>query len=469
MAHGNMGLLRGLRRALLAGLILDLAVSSTTYSILAQQPASSQQRDSNQSIASNRPANADAPAPGPGRDLRSGADLEVLLATIKRLEERVRELEGKVSRSSPDATASAVVSDGDAGVKPPTAAEEAEKQNESIMSFFRSTEISGFVDAYFGYNFNHPGVDNQLRNFDTKSSQFSLNLAKVVLEKKPKDDSRFGFRTDLAFGPATEIVHSSEPGGTEVFKTIQQAYLSYLAPAGRGLQIDVGKFVTPHGAEVIETKDNWNYSRSLLFALAIPYYHFGMRLTYPFSDRFSLSGYVVNGWNDVVDNNTAKTVGLSAMVKPWSRLTWVANYMTGAEQPGNNHDRRHLFDSTVTYAFNDRLSVMANYDYGLDRVAGSRVHWQGIAGYMRLQANNWLALSPRLEWYSDHDGFTTGVRQSVRDFTMTSEQRIGGGLLTRLEYRRDFSDKDFFIRHAGRLVKAQSTLTLGLIYAFGWK
>jgi hypothetical protein len=29
--------------------------------------------------------------------------------------------------------------------------------------------------------------------------------------------------------------------------------------------------VTPLGAEMIETKDNWNYSRSLLFALAIPY------------------------------------------------------------------------------------------------------------------------------------------------------------------------------------------------------
>jgi Putative beta-barrel porin-2, OmpL-like. bbp2 len=27
------------------------------------------------------------------------------------------------------------------------------------------------------------------------------------------------------------------------------------------------------GNEVIETKDNWNYGRSLLFTLAVPYYH----------------------------------------------------------------------------------------------------------------------------------------------------------------------------------------------------
>src|SRR5205814_3960131 len=103
-------------------------------------------------------------------------------------------------------------------------------------------------DAYSGYNCNHTGVDTRLRKFDTKSSQISLSVAKIVLEKKPVAESRLGFRTDRATGPATEIVHASEPGGTNVFKHLQQAYLSYLAPAGKGLQIDVGKFVTQHGA-----------------------------------------------------------------------------------------------------------------------------------------------------------------------------------------------------------------------------
>src|SRR2546427_2569392 len=327
----------------------------------------------------------------------NAVSMEEMTAIIKRLEERVKELEAKLIKTSdvaPIATAVKAVRD---DVKPEAARKQEEKQNEGIMSFFRSTELSGFVDAYYGYNFNHPGVDTQLRNFDTKSSQFSLNLAKVVLEKKPVADSRLGFRTDLAVGPATEIVHASEPGGADVFKHLQQAYLSYLAPVGKGLQIDVGKFVTQHGAEVIETKDNWNYSRSLLFALAIPYYHFGMRATYAFSDKFTLAGYLVNGWNNVVDNNTGKTVGIQATVKPTAKLTVVGNYMGGPEQPGNNDDWRHLFDTTVTYARNGPVSLMANYDYGFDRFAGARVHWQGIAGYFPVQANKWLAFAPRFD------------------------------------------------------------------------
>ena len=46
------------------------------------------------------------------------------------------------------------------------------------------------------------------------------------------------------------------------------------------------------GAEVIENKDNLNYSRGLLFALAIPYYHMGARVGYAFSDKVSLTGYL---------------------------------------------------------------------------------------------------------------------------------------------------------------------------------
>ena len=41
------------------------------------------------------------------------------------------------------------------------------------------------------------------------------------------------------------------------------------------VQWDAGKFVTPIGAEVIESQDNWNYTRSILFGYAIPFYHLG--------------------------------------------------------------------------------------------------------------------------------------------------------------------------------------------------
>src|SRR5437016_3670498 len=198
----------------------------------------------------------------------------------------------------------------------PTQAEVMEK-DKGMLDFFRTVEISGFVDGYYGYNFNKPfNRRNQLRNFDFKNNEFGLNLAELVVERKASEDSRFGFRLDLDFGPATDWVHSAEPGGGGVYKNVQQAYVSFVSPVGKGLQIDVGKFVTWNGAEVIETKDNWNYSRGLLFAWAIPYYHAGVRATYTVNDKVTLMGALVNGWNNVVENNTGKTVGAEPLYKP---------------------------------------------------------------------------------------------------------------------------------------------------------
>jgi len=156
-------------------------------------------------------------------------------------------------------------------------------------SFLDKLNPSGSIDVYYGYNFNDPDSrTNQLRNFDVNSNQFSLNLAKFSLEYLPDP---LGFRVDFMFGDAAKIVNSSEPGGS-LYQYLEQAYASYKAPVGKGLTIDFGKFVTQNGAEVIESKDNWNYSRSLLFSYAIPYYHFGARARYSFSDQLSLTATV---------------------------------------------------------------------------------------------------------------------------------------------------------------------------------
>ncbi|HEY2934698.1 MAG TPA: porin [Acidobacteriota bacterium] len=388
---------------------------------------------------------------------------EELLAIIKQLEGRIKDLESKKTNDTAGGVEPAKKSETAPAAGPQV---KDDKSINGVLAFFNSTELTGFVDAYYGYNFNKPTGDAQLRNFDTKHNQFALNLAEIALEKKPTPERRLGFRMDMDFGPATDIVHSAEPGGVELMKHFQQGYLSYLAPVGKGLQIDVGKFVTQHGAEVIETKDNWNYSRSLLFALAIPYYHMGARATYALNDKVAVAGFVVNGWNDVVDNNNRKTFGFQATLKPTAKLSITQNYMVGADQPKNDHDIRNLWDTTVTYNVSPAFSLMGNYDYGIDRASGAQVHWQGFAGYARFQPNKWYALSPRFEWYDDHDGFTTGTKQILKEFTLTSEQKINNGLVSRFEYRRDLSDTPFFTRIGKGLVKSQSTVTVGLFYAF---
>src|SRR5262249_52290933 len=147
------------------------------------------------------------------------------------------------------------------------------------------------------------------------------------------------------------LIPTTPVGGPSVSnfdQYLKEGYLEYLAPVGKGLTIDVGKFVTNAGAEVIETKDNWNYSRGLLFSWAIPYFHFGVRAKYTFNSKIALSGFLLNGWNDSVDNNSGKTTGFTLALTPTKKLSLYENYYVGPEIPSAingvnyNSNFRHL-------------------------------------------------------------------------------------------------------------------------------
>jgi hypothetical protein len=322
-------------------------------------------------------------------------------------------------------------------------------------------EVTGFVDTYYTYNFNE--VDPGLRAFDVQHNTLSLSLAEIAFAKAVNTDHRVGFRVDLDFGKTADLVAAFEPeeNGKEIYKHIQQAYLSALA--GEKLQVDVGKFVTLHGSEVIESQDNWNYSRSVLFGYAIPFYHVGVRATLPVSDKLTLAGYLVNGWNNGSEVNGDKTFALGATVKPSSKITWIGNIMAGKETAGSD-DTRILFDTTLTLALTDKLSLMANYDYGKE----GDVNWSGIAAYAKFQASSQWALVGRFEYLDDEDGGFMTIGQKAQTLTLTSDHTLSGGLRMRLEYRGDFTDSPFFTDDDGDLKDSQHAVVVGLVYVFGF-
>jgi hypothetical protein len=386
--------------------------------------------------------------------------------------------QGPVPLTDSVKTAATTAASETAAVAEPQAA--AAPADNPVLKFFANTELTGFVDTYYSYNFNTPKspcatvggvpVFNCLRNFDVAHNSFSLNLAELALEKKPSMDSRAGYRIDLDYGAAASLVAGFDPGGS-TYANIQQAYASYLAPAGKGtVQLDFGKFVTPAGFEVIETKDNWNYSRSLLFALAIPYYHMGVRAAYAPNDKMTVTGFVFNGWNNSVDNNPAKSVGLLVTGKPSADLTISGNYIGGPEATGDPTPAgwRNLFDAVISYNVNKTTSVALNYDIAKDKAADAI--WQGAAVYLKFQANGWFAIVPRYEFLKDKDGFTTGASQNVQEFTLTTEFKHKDGFMMRVEYRGDFSNLDgYFLKNVSEGAKNQNTLTVGWVYAFSSK
>jgi hypothetical protein len=334
-------------------------------------------------------------------------------------------------------------------------------------------------------NFAHPSpagtsatLGNQrIRAFDIQADEFSLNMVELAFQKVPTNKTPVGFRLDLDFGPGADIVHSYEPSGSPTFNNIEQAYVTYVAPIGKGLTIDLGQFVTWMGYEVIESKDNWNYSRSLLFTWAIPFYHAGVRLTLPLTDTLSVAVMGVNGWNNTVSHNAGKNVGAEIVFSGIPKVTLVANGIWGSFAADGY--RRDVYDFIATLTPTDKLSIAANADYGRDEcvinygVAGAGcavpglTSWYGVAGYLRYAFTDAVAAALRAEWYDDPKGTTTAVRQALGEVTVTGEYKIANALLTRLEYRRDWSTQNYFNNGNGTLnSNMQNTLELGVVYTF---
>ena len=354
-------------------------------------------------------------------------------------------------------------------------------------------------DGYYSWNANRPiGRVNLLRAYDVTSNNFSLNQANLIVERAPDVEKgrRVGLRLDLMYGQATETLQGSaanEPR-PQVYRNIFQVFGTYVVPAGKGLQVDFGKFASALGFENNYTKDQINYSRSYFFNF-LPFYHFGFRTTYPVSDRLSLTYWLVNGAQQSEDFNGFKSQAAIVTIKPVSSVSWNVDYYTGREardlnpalnpglapiptQPGLSVDavspadrsRLHIVDTYASWTKGPAV-FGGEADYVVLRseaAASSTV--TGGAAYAQYSFNAQVQVAVRYELFRDRSGSFSGVEQNLQDVTATATYQVADGMLLRGEWRRDSSDHDFFLGPSlDDRRPAQQTVTAGFVWWFGTK
>ena len=441
----------------------------------------------------------------------------MLLEKIDRLEQRVDALEARSaampggagnSVAEGTATAAAPVKSGEqtptstvAANSTPATAGTATSASSNPLALSDGTTINFGLDGYYGYNFEHPvGGVNLLRGNDVLSNSFSLSQAVVMIDREPDVSAgrRLGYRLDLMFGQQTEILQGNPANETrpQVYRNIFQAYGSYVLPLGSGLQVDFGKFASSLGVEGTYTKDQLNYSRSYFYNF-LPYYHEGLRATYTINPKLTLQYWLVNGAQQTEDFNGFKSQAAIITVKPSKNVTWNLNYYEGQEQravvplynpvvsaiptqPGlsinpvtGRHDGRlNIIDTYASFNLSSKWSATLEGDYVINRVAGNSAptYGYGGAGYLHRQLTSKLALNGRFEYLGDPGGLYSGTRQDLKDVTGTAVYQPANGFQARFEYRRDFSNRPFFLtNNPAILSNSQNTLTLGLLWWFGGK
>jgi hypothetical protein len=331
--------------------------------------------------------------------------------------------------------------------------------------------LTGYVDTSYTYlsgsgMFVGGTVPNRV--FDTERNSFNLNAFNLTGSYLPSKG--FGGLVDLSMGSDARVVNAATFGTPDDGVNVTQGYVNY---AGGPVTVNFGKFVTLAGAEVIKSPDNVNFSRSILFGYAIPFTHTGVRTSYALSDSTKFILGVNNGWDNLKDTNSQKTIELGASLAPAKVVSLSVAAYGGKEHITNVplsgiEGQRDLVDVVVTFNISDPLSVVLNADYGKQEngLGTSDAKWNGVAGYVTYKFNPKWRVALRAEQFDDKDGFRTGLVQKWKEATLTIAYMPSKNAELRGELRGDSSDKEAFVQPDGTAKKSQQSVGLEAIYKF---
>ena len=381
-------------------------------------------------------------------------------------------------------------------------------------------KVSGFVDVAYTQNLNNPNSNlNQGRIFDTNSNAFMPHLAQIMLER-PADAAgsgvdRAGFRARLNFGSDARVTKARtdfQTGTVNSEVDFQELYAEYIAPIGNGLKIQFGKMNTLIGYEVINSPENANFSRSFMFGTGQAFTTTGVRFTYTFNPLVTASLGVVNGWDNIDDNNNAKTIEYLVALTPHEKfgVSWYGAYgpeqasrkygdpLQGGSVAGNPSAQRFANGLIITLKPTDKDTVVFEPYYVNEASNPARAgnpnlkanaRWNGLASYLIHDFDEQWSARLRGEIFEDAGGSrvctgtwnnaggtntcagatnttaSTPVSQTLWGVTPTLQFKPVPSLITRVEYRYDKSDKNVFL-YGSRETNHQETLSFQVIYLF---
>lgn len=228
-------------------------------------------------------------------------------------------------------------------------AQEEKETNESL-------KISGFIDTYYTYNFNTPDDKNILyATQPARHNEFNLNWG--ILQA---DYQRGKIQASLALHEGT-FVRNNYAGEPSFIRNIYLANMSYLFSDQLKITLGIRE-------AAINLEDNLSifnpvYSRSYASDI-MPYYQSGLAIVWTPNKKFSLDISVINGFQRIQDNNSAKSVAISAKYQVNDQLLIGYGNYIGNDNPDSLAAQVGFFnDLYVQYDITDKLQIAATGEF----------------------------------------------------------------------------------------------------------
>ncbi len=263
--------------------------------------------------------------------------------------------------------------------------------------------IGGYLDTYYAFDFNKP--KNKIIPYfvsSNKHNEFAVNLGYLDLRYSTQ---RTRARIVTGFGSYMESNYVNEKG---FFKNIVEASASVCLSKKKNIWLDAGVFGSPFTNESAISKDHFLYTRSLAPEY-VPYYLAGVKLAIPFNDKWNVYLYLLNGWQQIEDQNNAKSFATQVEYRPTLKhlINW--NTYVGDERSFSqpNLRMRYFTDIYWLYKVSSKFNFISCVYGGLqeylnNQPTNSKVNywWQANASG-KWNLNEHHSLSFRLEYFND--------------------------------------------------------------------
>jgi hypothetical protein len=231
-----------------------------------------------------------------------------------------------------------------------------------------------------------------------RHNEFALNLG--FIEVKHQAETVRG-RLALQTGTYVESKLAAEP---DPLKLVLEASIG--TRFGQNVWVDIGIFPSHIGFEGIASKDNWTYSRSLLADYS-PYYEAGVSVTVALSERVSLRGLILNGWQNIAETSNDKAFGTQLQYRPSDQVLLNWSTFVGNEMPDTLMSRLRIFNDLYgVFTLSERLSAAVVFDVGAQKQAAGTGFdlWHAGSLMLRRMFDESWAIAARIEYFSDGNG-----------------------------------------------------------------
>ena len=328
-------------------------------------------------------------------------------------------------------------------------------------------QLGAFLDVYYSYQFNRP-ASGDIPYFvsSNRHNEFSVNLAYLDL-KYSNDQLRLHFIP--AFGGYMDANYAAESGS---FKHFVEANIGVKPFKNKSIWLDAGVLPSPFSTETAISKDQPMYTRSLAPEY-VPYYLSGLKCSIPLTKQLNAGIYVVNGWQNIKDNNANKSLILQ-LDYARKKHQLISNVYVGQEQDINHPSwrQRQFYDLQWLYKINKSFTTFTCVYLGQQ---------QQVDSVNQLYKSQWWQANTVLKWQWNKSTFLSFRAECFKDMSCIQIQPInqvpgallyGSGIcynrlispnaMFRLDFRTLNSPYAMFTTSSGYGIKSSQSITANL-------